>query len=147
MFCMCFNALNSQWYEKTWIEWKGLRFFVSYETTNVSNIDHIHKCLIKNTVLYKYLDLYFPLNAIYISLVLVWSCFHGSLAINFLSMNNRAYTVMPTLTDLNHELHSYLFVIGMSRCDESWHTVKGLSGNMRIPKNLKGMKLKVCNVI
>ena len=83
-------------------------------------------------------------TSIVLSLVVLG--FGRSLATQYVSLNNKSCMVRPTLIDLNpDELHYYLFVIILGRCDGSCNTVEDPFGIL--PNKKKDVNLKVFNKI
>ena len=71
------------------------------------------------------------IKLMFIVLLLVLLCFSGSLAIKYISMNDQACLVRPTLIDLNlDELHYQPFIISMIRYKGSCNTVEDLFGRI-----------------
>ena len=84
----------------------------------------------------------------FIGLVLELLFFYGSLAIKCISMNNQPCLVRVTLIDVNlDELHYYLFVISMNRCDGSCSTVEDPFGGICVPNRMEDVNLKLFNMI
>ena len=78
--------------------------------------------------------------------LLVLSCFYGSLAaaktIICVSMSNQQFMVRPTLIDLNlEELHYYLFIISMNRCDGSCNNIEYPFGRICVPNKMEDVNL------
>ena len=56
--------------------------------------------------------------------------------------------VVPTLADLNpQELHHYLFIISLDRCDEYCNTVEDPFDKICVPKKIEDVNLKVLNIV
>ena len=63
-------------------------------------------------------------------------------------MNNQPCMVKSTLIDLNHdEIHYYLFIISMNRCNGSCNTVDDPLGGISPPDKMEDVNLKVFNMI
>ena len=76
------------------------------------------------------------------------SCFVGSLAINYVPINNQQCVVMSTLINLNlYELHYYPFIVSMNMCDGTCNDVEDPFDRKYVPNKIKYVNLKVFDMI
>ena len=126
-----YNAANSFLYAnglkiQTELNGKVCDFSVSYETIDFSDIENIHKYLMKK---HKIVKMSGFIEQMFIVLVLVLFCFGGSLVIKCVPLNNQPCMIRLTLIDLNpDEFLHYPFIVNMTRCDESCNTVEDRFG-------------------
>ena len=67
-----------------------------------------------------------------------------SLATRCASINSQTFLVRPTIINLNsNELHYYLFMISLDRCNGSRNTLDDPSGTIFVPSKTKGVHLNV----
>ena len=132
--------------KKTELDGKVYDSSVGYETIGVSYIQDIHKFLMKKHIIVQMLG-FIKQTRTALALILML-CFGGALAIKCVSMNNEQCMVRPTLIDLNlDELHYYLFIISMNRCDGSCNTVEDPFRKICVPNEMEDVKLTVFDTI
>ena len=75
-------------------------------------------------------------------------CFGGSLATNFISVNNQQCMARPKLIDLNpDECRYYPFIVSIDRCEGSCNTVEDPFVRAFVPNKMEDVNLKVFNMI
>ena len=66
------------------------------------------------------------------------------MATKHVSVNNQQCMARPMLIDLNpDELHYYLFMICLDRCDGSYNTVEEPFGRICVPNKIEDVNLKI----
>ena len=74
--------------------------------------------------------------------------FSGSLATEYVSLNNKPCMTRPTVINLNPvELNYYPFMINLDKCGESCNAVDGLSTTIYGLSKTKDIDVKVFNMI
>ena len=56
--------------------------------------------------------------------------------------------LLPTLTDVNpNELHYYVLISSLERCNGSFNTVEDPFGRIYVPNKIEHVRLKIFNII
>ena len=80
--------------------------------------------------------------------IIASSSFSGSLATKCISLNDEPCLVKPNLIDLSpNELHYYLFMVSLDRCDGSCNTLDYPFDRLCVPNKAEDVNLNVFKMI